>query len=110
MHHVEQMVGVPYRYHKEFTADYTDANGVCDRRMYRMYVRDLVKDPQYRDFFRPLEKKMMEAGTIIREDYQGVPFVYCRIHDVDAAAREDILFNDSRCLYYYHGQLEDEAL
>ena len=109
VHHVEQMVGVPYRYHKEFTADYIDAQGVCERRTYRMYVRDLVKDPQYRDFFWPLEVKMMEQGTILRKDYAGVPFVCCKIRDVDAAAKEDILNNDSRCLYYYHGQRgEDE--
>lgn len=108
VHHVEQMVGVPYRYHKEFTAQYTDADGVCSERTYRMYVRDLVKDPQYRDFFRPLEEKMMEQGTIIRRDYEGVPFVYCKIRDVDAAAREDIIENDSRCLYYYHGQRKED--
>ena len=36
IHHVEQMVGVPYRYNKEFTADYTDAAGVCEQRTYRM--------------------------------------------------------------------------
>lgn len=108
VHHVEQMVGVPYRYHKEFTADYTDARGVCEKRTYRMYVRDLVKDPQYRDFFWPLEAKMMEQGTILRKDYEGVPFVCCKIRDVDAAAKEDIIHNDSRCLYYYHGQRREE--
>ncbi len=108
VHHVEQMVGVPYRYHKEFTADYTDAFGNCSKRTYRMYVRDLIKDPQYRDFFWPLEKKMMEKGAILRNDYKNIPFAYCKIRDVHEAAREDILLNDSRCLYYYHGQLEDE--
>lgn len=108
VHHVEQMVGVPYRYHKEFTAEYTDAQGVCAERTYRMYVRDLVKDPQYRDFFWPLEAKMMEQGTITRKDYLGVPFVCCKIRDVDVAAREDIIENDSRCLYYYNGQREED--
>ena len=108
VHHVEQMVGVPYRYHKEFSADYTDASGVCEKRTYRMYVRDLVKDPQYRDFFWPLEAKMMEQGTVLRKDYKGVPFASCMIRDVDAAAREDIIHNDSRCLYYYNGQRGEE--
>jgi len=107
VHHVEQMVGVPYRYDKEFMGDYTDEAGNTCEKTYRMYVRDLEKDPQYRDYFWPLEEKMMQQGKIIRRDYEMVPFAVCMIRDVDDAVRDDIVNNDSRCLYRYNGQLED---
>ena len=34
---------MPYRFHKEFTAQYTDANGVTSERTYAIFVRDLDK-------------------------------------------------------------------
>lgn len=42
-HHIEEMHGVPYRFNKKFTGDYTDANGVTSRRTYGLFVRDLDK-------------------------------------------------------------------
>lgn len=42
-HHIEEMHQVSFRYHKEFTADYTDANGVTSNRTYGLFVRDLER-------------------------------------------------------------------
>jgi aminoglycoside 3-N-acetyltransferase len=42
-HHVEEMHNVPYRYHKTFTGDYTDADGVKGRRTYGLFVRDIER-------------------------------------------------------------------
>jgi aminoglycoside 3-N-acetyltransferase len=42
-HHIEEMHGVPYRFHKKFTGQYTDANGVTSERTYGLFVRDLVR-------------------------------------------------------------------
>lgn len=42
-HHVEEMMNVPYRYHKVFTGPYTDANGTTSQRSYSLFVRDLNK-------------------------------------------------------------------
>lgn len=42
-HHVEHMADVDYRYHKTFTAPYTDADGITTTRDYRMHVRDIVR-------------------------------------------------------------------
>ena len=39
-HHVEHMHEVPYRFHKEFTAPYTDAAGNTGPRTYGLFVRD----------------------------------------------------------------------
>lgn len=40
-HHIEEMHDVPYRYHKEFTAPYTDKNGFTEERTYSLFVRNL---------------------------------------------------------------------
>lgn len=40
-HHVEEMHGVPYRYHKRFSAPYRDAEGHEDVREYDIFVRNL---------------------------------------------------------------------
>jgi aminoglycoside 3-N-acetyltransferase len=40
-HHIEEICDVPYRFHKKFTALYTDANGVTSERTYGLFVRNL---------------------------------------------------------------------
>jgi aminoglycoside 3-N-acetyltransferase len=40
-HHVEEMLGVPYRYMKSFTGPVTGADGSNEERTVTMYVRDL---------------------------------------------------------------------
>lgn len=40
-HHVEEMNNVPYRYHKSFTGEYTDAHGTKEQRTYTMFVRNI---------------------------------------------------------------------
>ncbi|RLD04761.1 MAG: hypothetical protein DRI56_10680 [Chloroflexota bacterium] len=42
-HHIEEMHEVPYRYHKNFTGEYTDANGTTTERTYGLFVRDIEK-------------------------------------------------------------------
>lgn len=101
IHHVEQSVGVPYRYSKDFTADYTDAQGVCETRTYRMYVRDLDMDPRHINGFAPLAEQMSKMGMILTEYYGAVPCHLIRIADLDTAVRRDILENDSKNMYEY---------
>jgi aminoglycoside 3-N-acetyltransferase len=40
-HHVEQLLNVPYRYHKDFANDYTDDKSITSKRTYSIFVRDL---------------------------------------------------------------------
>lgn len=102
IHHVEQMVGVPYRYSKDFTGDYTDAQGICTLRTYRMYVRDLDMDPRHINGFQPLAEQMQGEGLIRTAEYcDTIPCHLLRVRDLDAAVREDILRNDSRNMYVY---------
>ena len=42
-HHVEEVKQVPYRYHKAFSGDYTDAHGKTTHQTYSIYVRDLAQ-------------------------------------------------------------------
>lgn len=42
-HHVEEMYGVDYRYHKTFMAPYTDIHGVTRDKTYGIFVRDLAR-------------------------------------------------------------------
>jgi aminoglycoside 3-N-acetyltransferase len=42
-HHVEEIEGCDYRYMKDFTAGYIDADGQRSRRTYSMFVRDLER-------------------------------------------------------------------
>jgi aminoglycoside 3-N-acetyltransferase len=42
-HHVEEMEQVSYRYHKEFTGDYTDMAGETLKKTCSLFVRDLEK-------------------------------------------------------------------
>lgn len=42
-HHVEEMMNVEYRYHKTFTADYTDESGKTEPKTYGLFVRNIEK-------------------------------------------------------------------
>ena len=104
IHHVEQVVEVPYRYNKEFTANYIDKDGICEKRTYRMFVRDLEMDPRHINGFQPLEEQMLQDGKIWSKPYETVSCHLVKIHDLDEAVRKDILENDSRKMYHYNRQ------
>lgn len=101
IHHVEQMVGVPYRYNKEFTGTYIDKEGRAFEKSYCMYVRDLEMDPRHIDGFRPLEEKMKKDGLIRIEKYYDVDFSFMEVKKLGSAVEEDILHNDSGNMYVY---------
>ncbi len=42
-HHIEEMHEVDYRFHKRFTAPYTDIYGVTSERTYGLFVRDIER-------------------------------------------------------------------
>lgn len=42
-HHVEEMLDVDYRFHKEFTGDYTGWDGIQEQRTYSIFVRDIER-------------------------------------------------------------------
>ena len=42
-HHVEEMLDVDYRFHKEFTGNYTGWDGIQEQRSYSIFVRDIER-------------------------------------------------------------------
>ena len=40
-HHVEEMMAVPYRYHKKFSGSYTNKDGETSSQTYSIFVRDI---------------------------------------------------------------------
>ena len=100
MHHAEQMVGVPYRYNKVFTAPYIDRDGREQVRSYNMYVRDLKADP--RDHSEQLCPIIRELG--IAKDYfvRDIRFTVVDMAQLYEVICMDILNNDSAHLYDYN--------
>lgn len=59
-HHVEEMYGVDYRYHKTFIAPYTDAQGSTREKTYGIFVRDLARG--VRTHVNPTGEALWEKG------------------------------------------------
>ena len=97
-HYVEQCIGVPYRYHKEFEGDYLDENGEKSRRVCRMYVRDLdviSTSSDTNDGF------YIEKHVMIETDCHGIGL---RALDLSASfpiIAEDLLINNGRNIYRF---------
>lgn len=69
-HYVEELVGVPYRYIKNFTGPYKDENGSESIKTYSMYVRDLDYEIITEDaVYIPM---LEEAGIKVNGEYQGI--------------------------------------
>ena len=71
VHYVEEQVGVPYRYLKDFTAGYVDQDGELSIRTYSMNVRDLDKNVFVTIY--PFEEEFREAGISRRYEVNGIP-------------------------------------
>ena len=103
VHYVEQTSGhVNYRFDKQFTAEYIDADGQKSLRTYSMFVRylelDVVAD------FRGIDEILYNAGIEKRYEWNGV---LCKMIDLHASVQpimEDIINNRSRNLCTYKGQ------
>ncbi|MBE1295627.1 AAC(3) family N-acetyltransferase [Phycobacter azelaicus] len=70
-HHVEEILDVDYRYHKAFTAPYTDHNGIETTRTFSIFVRDIERGVL--THVNPMDDKLWELGLYSgckpKEDY-----------------------------------------
>ncbi|MCR4739687.1 MAG: AAC(3) family N-acetyltransferase [Lachnospiraceae bacterium] len=106
VHYVEEQNGpVPYRYLKDFTADYTDKNGITTRRTYSMNVRDLDLDVENRIY--PYEPEFIEKGVMRRFYINGLEFKLINLRGSYDIIAEDVKHNRSRKLCSYIGQEDD---
>lgn len=101
-HYVEQMVGVPYRYLKNFTAGYVDEQGEESQKTYSMYVRDLEMDPRHIDGFRPLGEILEKLNISKKYMFNEVPFHVVDLEHMYVVEELDITLNDSRNMYVYN--------
>lgn len=59
-HHVEEMCGAPWRYHKRFAGGYTDKAGVTTDRVFGIFVRELGRNIQ--THVDPMGERLWAAG------------------------------------------------
>ncbi len=103
VHYVEERTGiVPYRYIKNFTANYINAQGESSERTYSMFVRDLSLD--VRVTINPMEEVFLSQGAQKTVEINGIIFRILNLRKADALIEKDIRENRSRRLCTYIGQ------
>ncbi len=107
VHYVEQMKGVDYRYLKNFTADYTDENGVTTKRTYSMNVRCLDRDIFLTIY--PFEKRFMDIKASWHYDINGTHMETIEMGRVYDIIADDILNHNSSRICTFTGQKESHA-
>ncbi|MCR4746067.1 MAG: AAC(3) family N-acetyltransferase [Lachnospiraceae bacterium] len=102
VHYVEEQVGVPYRYLKDFTAHYIDENGIESERTYSMNVRDLDADIFVTIY--PFEEDFVKAGASRRYEVNDIPMKTIEIGKTYDIIYNDVKNNKSRKVCTYKGQ------
>lgn len=103
VHYVEQSVGhLHYRYLKDFTADYTDENGVTTKRTYDMNVRDLDMDVE--NVIYAFEDEFIEKGIMQRFYINDLEYKIIELKEMYPIVAEDVRHNRSRRICSYIGQ------
>ncbi len=102
VHYVEELVGVPYRYLKDFTAGYIDGEGRESTRTYSMNVRDL--DMGVFVTIYPLEEELKSIGASRRYEVNGIPMKTVDIGLAFPVIERDVRENRSRRVCTYKGQ------
>lgn len=83
VHWAEQRAGVPYRFWKEFSGRYRDGDRI-DRRTYRMYARDLQRDPEVLIY--PVGRALRRCGELRRFRLGAGAVETCRARHFASAA------------------------
>ena len=105
VHYAEQSVGNlhdNYRYLKDFTADYTDENGVTSRRTYDMNVRALDKDVT--NVIYAFEDEFIEKGIMTRFFINDIEYKWIDLKAAHPILQEDVRHNRSRRICSFIGQ------
>jgi aminoglycoside N3'-acetyltransferase len=87
IHYSEQRACVPYRYWKDFTGCVKNpGTGDWETRTYRMYVRDLERDPQLKLY--PIQESLKIRGQWTDQPLNYGYISTCRLRDFVAVADE----------------------
>lgn len=86
LHHLEQQIGVPYRFEKEFSASYIDEKRLESLKTYSMYVRRL--DPPFKVLDENVIKTFKEVGLWKKDTLSDTDILsldlkkaYCLVRD-----------------------------
>ena len=103
VHYVEEQTGnIPYRYLKDFTADYIDEKGNVSKKTYSMNVRELDMDVTNRiDVF---EDDFMAAGVMEKFSINDIEYKLVDLKGSFPIISEDVKHNRSRKVCSYIGQ------
>lgn len=101
-HHVEKLVGVPFRFEKTFTADYIDKEGEKTSKSYSMFVRNYDFDAKER--LAPMNFLLEALGITKTKFINGIPFRICDEKLAAEVLTIDMRDNDCRNSYVYKGQ------
>ncbi len=104
IHYIEEKVpGIEYRFKKDFTAGYIDAEGKLDTRTYSMLVRYL--DKEVVTDFTGIEEIFVETGLEHAYLINGISYyIIDDLHSLVTPVLEDIKDNKSRGICRYYGQ------
>ena len=106
VHYAEESNGpVPYRYLKDFTADYTDENGITRKATYSMNVRNLGMDVE--NTILPLEDEFIEKGIEDRFYINDIEYKIIELKESYPIMAGDVINNRSRRICSYIGQDDD---
>ncbi len=106
VHYAEESNGpVPYRYLKDFTADYTDENGNTRKATYSMNVRNLGMDVE--NTILPLEDEFIEKGIEERFYINDIEYKIIGLKESYPIMAGDVINNRSRRICSYIGQDDD---
>ncbi|GAB7140383.1 hypothetical protein RsTz2092_03310 [Deferribacterales bacterium RsTz2092] len=110
LHYIEQNMGVPYREHKDFTADYTDAQGNTSRKTYSMYVRNLALNPQHNHAGQDwLADTLRNLGALKTNIYNNVEFHTFPVRALDAIYKIELEYNGAKNLYTFDNVANNNA-
>ncbi len=106
VHYAEESNGpVPYRYLKDFTADYTDEKGITRKATYSMNVRNLGMDVE--NTILPLEDEFIEKGIEDRFYINDIEYKIIELKESYPIMAGDVINNRSRRICSYIGQDDD---
>ena len=107
VHYCEEKTGVPYRFQKDFAAEYIDVNGDCEMRTYSMYVRPL--DDEVTTTINPMHEVFLKNNAVIDYVINDVHFKMLDMVKAYDLIELDIKNNASRGIASYPGQDVDFA-
>ena len=102
-HYVEQEVQVPYRHIKYFFGDYTDEEGITEKRMYSMSVRDrgVVSGCSIRNDW------LIEKSVAERVEWEGNELTLVDLQKSYDVIKDDMVNNNGEnTLYFETGELD----